>query len=233
MCGFPITQKKHLIMINCGLELSMFNVVFGAPEVNILKIQEVINTYKGQPFAWWVPPSQRCQELSIHFKRMGFVIEAIEQAMICDLLPLQAQNPVRQVTIEPAFCRDSLDDFIQVLEPYDPAVRLFYERVDMPMEHAREKLFVAYKKGKPVATGILYVQDLWAGIFSVLTQEAEQSQGIGTQMMTHLMFVAKGLGVNQVFLSASSDVGFRLYERLGFKTGGQFDCFEWKGNASA
>lgn len=51
MCGFPITQKKHLIMINCGLESSMFNVVFGAPEVNILKIQEVINTYKGQPFA--------------------------------------------------------------------------------------------------------------------------------------------------------------------------------------
>jgi hypothetical protein len=33
-----------------------------------------------------------------------------------------------------------------------------------------------------------------------------------------------------VTLSASSDSGYRIYERLGFRKVREFECFEYKGN---
>ncbi|MEY2393374.1 hypothetical protein [Wolbachia endosymbiont of Tettigetta isshikii] len=47
-------------------------------------------------------------------------------------------------------------------------------------------------------------------------------------MITHLMDIAREIGVRYATLSASSDSGYRIYERLGFHTFDQFECFEWR-----
>jgi ribosomal protein S18 acetylase RimI-like enzyme len=48
------------------------------------------------------------------------------------------------------------------------------------------------------------------------------------RVLTYLMQTSKENGAQYVTLSASNDSGFGIYERLGFKQFGQFECFEWK-----
>ncbi|MCA4774280.1 hypothetical protein [Wolbachia endosymbiont of Mansonella perstans] len=45
-------------------------------------------------------------------------------------------------------------------------------------------------------------------------------------MITHLMDIARKIGVRHATLSASSDSGYRIYERLGFHMFGQFERFK-------
>ena len=52
--------------------------------------------------------------------------------------------------------------------------------------------------------------------------------GYGTDIMIHLLKMAKAQGSQYATLSASSDQGYRIYERLGFKAFGEFSCFEYK-----
>lgn len=55
-----------------------------------------------------------------------------------------------------------------------------------------------------------------------------QRKGYGTDMMVFLMKIAKDCGCHSVTLSASSNEGYGIYERLGFPTVGEFECFEYK-----
>lgn len=61
------------------------------------------------------------------------------------------------------------------------------------------------------------------------TAEAQRGKGYGTQMMHYLIKEARATSAQYVTLSASSDSGHRLYERLGFKVYGEFECLEWEG----
>jgi ribosomal protein S18 acetylase RimI-like enzyme len=98
--------------------------------------------------------------------------------------------------------------------------------------HANEKLVVGYAYGKPVSIGILFVSVDSAGIFSLVTSEDFQGKGYGTDMMVFLMKIAKDYGCHSITLSASSDSGYRIYERLGFSKLGEFECFEYKGDST-
>ena len=50
-------------------------------------------------------------------------------------------------------------------------------------------------------------------------------------MMQYLLNLAKKNGKKYATLSASSDSGHRIYEKLGFKNIGEFECFEYDGDA--
>lgn len=231
--GFSVTHDGALAIINCGLGSSMFNIAYGGCEAESAdsnqKIQKVIDAFNGQPFAWWVPPSAHSRELTQKLLEYGFSVEAAEHAMLCDLNDFSGDIPLTDLIIEHVTNPSQLNHFISVLEPYDATARFFYEKLTSQMLNASEKLYVGYENGMPVMIGILYFQGDAAGVFSLLTREDKRGRGFGAHMMIYLMKTAKESGVRHVTLSASSDSGFRVYERLGFKSFGQFECFEWKG----
>jgi hypothetical protein len=41
--------------------------------------------FQGQPFAWWIPPSQHHSKVTKLLIEQGLTIETVEHAMICDL----------------------------------------------------------------------------------------------------------------------------------------------------
>lgn len=45
-------------------------------------------------------------------------------------------------------------------------------------------------------------------------------------MMKYLINYCQQKGVNYVSLSTSSDVGQKMYQKLGFKLIGKFECYE-------
>jgi len=225
--GCNVTALNGVSLINCGLQSSMFNIVYGAPNETsaITKIKEAFN---GQPFAWWVPPSLHTPELTKALIENDLIIEANEHAMICDLTEVTSTEYKANLLIRPVTNKGLLEEFISILEPYDPAARKFYDKVNEKYLLLEEKLFVGFENEKSVAIGILFLTDNTAGIFSLLTRDDARGKGFGTDMMRFMLAFAKENGAKSVTLSASSNSGYRIYEHLGFRNIGEFKCFESK-----
>ena len=231
--GFDVVQNSGLSIINCGFKSSMFNIVFGGlSNPSDIDIDQVINIYRGKPFAWWVPPSEFNQEISNLLKKRGFIQEASEDAMFCDLIQLDSKSLIQKTDLKVELVRDDqqLSDFIDVLKVYDDSVSDFYNKMSGNYTDLDEKLFVGYVDSKPVVIGILYFEGETAAIFSLITSENMRGRGYGTDTMKYLLSFAKKNGAKIVTLSASGEDGYRIYERLGFEKLGRFGCFEYVGS---
>lgn len=232
--GFNMHEMYGASVINCGFGTSMFNIVYGTPfagvdfKDNVKKIKEIFN---GRAFAWWVPESERNPKLTNALLDAGLRIETIEYVMICDLSVIDDGLTLKQKTnLVIKQCKDTKDlqDFIWVLEPYDKSAKTFYQKIEDKDLDDKEKLFVGYIDGRPVTIAILFVSELSVGIFGLITRDEECKKGYGNDMMRFLLKKAKDLGRQHATLSASSDSGFRIYERLGFSKIGEFECFEFR-----
>jgi len=258
MLGFDVKENKQLTTIDCGLGSSMFNIVCGThfekwaknqrdvycfengiyqgecayygEEFIEEKIHEVITSFKKQPFSWWVGYSCDPEWLGNILHEMHFKKSTTEHAMMCDLEQFSALENNGVITIDQVETATQLEHFIQVLEKYEASARIFYEKLTKHLRYSNEKLFVAYENGAPVVIASLYIdyENDSAGIFNLITAENKRGLGYGTKMMNHLMWYAKKMNMKYATLLASSDSGYRIYERLGFKALGQFECFEWE-----
>lgn len=230
--NYSIFQQHNLTIISCGLNSSMFNIVFGTldcdPALWYSEIQKIIQRFQGQPFAWWIPPSMKSADLSKALLDQGFLIETQEHAMICDLVSYTEVPFKTNISIKQVLTTENLKDFIKILEPYDSSARLFYEKLTPSILDLDEKLFVGYEKNAPITIGILFENQDISGIFSLLTHEDQRGKGFGTDMMFYLLNLSKSCGQKYATLSASSDSGYRIYERLGFQALGEFECFEYR-----
>ncbi|MEI6628404.1 MAG: GNAT family N-acetyltransferase [Alphaproteobacteria bacterium] len=260
LLGFDVRESERLHIVNCRLDSSMFNVVcnthlqeWAKNQHNVeyfdssykaisrgfyiydegfvrKKIQEVIDFFEKQSFAWWVGPS--CDPYWIRgiLNEMQFKNNSTEYAMACDLSKYKNSDS-SQTDIVHVLNFAQLEDYINVIEPYDVSARSFYEKIKEWMLKENEKLFVGYEQGIPVVIASLYIdrENGSAAVFNLITKEDKRGRGLGTQMMHHLLNYAKDAYLNYACLLASSDSGYRIYQRLGFEELGQFDCFEWVG----
>lgn len=232
--GFKVTEIHGITTIYWKLPSGMFNIAYGAygaPRAFKVSasVQEIKKVFGGHPFAWWIPPSQHHPELTKTLLDNHFIIEGMEQAMICDVSMVKIPPSKTDLQIKPVTKGLLLQDFINILKFYDSSIIHFYKLLNNDLLQLQEKFFVGYKKDIPVTIGILFVSDHSAGIFTLLTKEELRGQGYGTDLMVFLMNTAKQADCQFVTLCASSDSGYRIYERLGFRPVGTFECFEYKG----
>lgn len=234
LLGFSVRKDKAITVINCGLGTSMFNIVCNTCLPQAIHhvegcIQDVVEEFDRQPFAWWLGPSSQPLHLGEKLLDYGFVKETTEHAMICELDRVQLfGGNATAIPIVQVKTHNDLQSFVSVLSRYDVSVRPFYAKLTDPSVSTQEKLFVGFEHGHPVVIGVAYMQQEVGGIFSLLTSEEKRGQGHGTAMMQYLMGFIKNAGLRYASLSASSNAGYRIYERLGFQTIGELACFEWK-----
>jgi ribosomal protein S18 acetylase RimI-like enzyme len=228
--GYNLQKIKGVSIISCGLGSSMFNIAYGNHLTRLNFTNEISNikkAFNNQPFAWWIPPSTYNLEFSQELLGAGFKMETVEHAMICNLAETKLPKQKTDITIKPVARADLLQDFIEVIEPYDHTARSFYEMLKIEHIQSSEKLFVGYEADMPVAIAILFISEFSAGIFSLLTKNSARGKGYGTDMMRFLLETAKENNCNYVTLSASSDSGYRIYESFNFLKIGEFECFEY------
>lgn len=232
LLGFDILNLDGVTIINCGLKSSMFNIAYGSPRsVKILdSIEKIKKAFAGKPFAWWIPPNDYKQEFTETLLQSGFEIETTEHAMICNAADNTIHEKTTDLKITPVTDNIVMSDFLKVLEVYDSCVNEFYNRINRKFLNKDEKLFVGYENDAPVTIGILFCRKDSAGIFSLITNEHSRGKGYGRDMMIFLMEQSKQIGCRTITLSASSDSGYRIYERLGFRKIGEFECFEYTGD---
>lgn len=223
-------EVDGVIIINSNLNSSMFNIAYGTPKSLKLSdsIQIIKKTFDRKQFAWWVPPSQHNQEVERSLLENGLFTKTTEHAMICDLSKIDIFEQKTNLLIRNVTDKILLEDFISVLEPYSTSAGKFYEKLDIELPRSQEKFFIGYDADKPVTIGALCVLGNNVGIFSLITSNDTQSKDSETNMIHFLMKTAKEHNCQLISLSASSDSGYRAYERLGFHKIGEFECFEYK-----
>jgi GNAT superfamily N-acetyltransferase len=78
-------------------------------------------------------------------------------------------------------------------------------------------VYVGYADGEPVATGLGFRTGSTIGVYNISTVESSRGRGFGAAMTRRV--IADGLAAGcDVAILQSSEMGFPIYERLGFRT---------------
>ena len=74
-------------------------------------------------------------------------------------------------------------------------------------------------EGQIVATGLVIVEDGWAGLFDIVTAASVRRQGFGRQIVDSLLRAASDMGARQCYLQVGADntPARQLYARYGFQ----------------
>jgi ribosomal protein S18 acetylase RimI-like enzyme/predicted nucleotidyltransferase len=232
--GYNILKQNSITVINCKVKTSMFNIACDANFVDSQvdeNIQYVIDQYLGNPFAWWVGPSSTPNYLQKKLLESGLKKETDEYAMFRKLSDFREFELDKNISIRQVNNHKELLDFIKIISLYDEYVGEFLDN-ELIITHLTQKknpMFVSYIDDEPVGIGALHFNNGIAGIYDIITPEIYRAKGIGTNIMKFLMNYAYREGAKDLCLSASSDSGLRIYEKLGFKIIGLFGCYEWYG----
>jgi ribosomal protein S18 acetylase RimI-like enzyme len=78
-------------------------------------------------------------------------------------------------------------------------------------------VYVGYADGEPVATGLGAVTDRTVGVYNIATVPEARGRGCGAAMTRRIMADGEAAGCDVAILQ-SSEMGYPIYERLGFRT---------------
>lgn len=230
--NFKFEERSDYLIIDSSLNSSMFNVVYQKTTVS-LPIKEVIDFYQGQDFAWLFDSHSWVNNMASVLLENSFYKEAQEYCMALSLdVPVLFEES-SSIEVKNVTSLGGLKDFSSIIEQYDNRARKLYlnEKIIEAEFITKTPFFVAYINQKPVAIGSLHFSDNnHAGIYDILVLEEYRGQGVATYMMKYLINYCQQKGIRQVSLSTSSDPGYRIYDKLGFKLIGKFECYEWSGN---
>jgi GNAT superfamily N-acetyltransferase len=188
----------------------------------------------GVPGSWHVGPAMRPLDLGQRLARHGFRSDGNEPGMALDLAAMPASAPApRGLTIERVGEAQALEQWVQTLAvdfgegEYEARwVGEMVRRVGLH-EDAPWQLYLGRLHGEPVATTALYLGSNAAGIYFVATVPQARRQGIGGAITLAALQNASERGYRIAVLTAS-ELGFSVYQRLGFQPYCQFAIYVWQ-----
>ncbi len=184
-------------------------------------VVDTLNEYKdrGRPMMWFVGPSTTPSNLGDLILEKGGTKLFETPGMVADLTQLGDQSDapegIRLAKVEDA---ETLEDWLQTVQA---SFRLPREVAGLfgnfrPDAESPFPCYIAYLDNNPVAVSALHVSHGVAGIYCVGTTSEARGKGIGSAITRMPMLEAKALGYQYAILQ-SSEAGFNVYQRLGFR----------------
>jgi hypothetical protein len=180
-----------------------------------------------------VPATEIKNQLLAHGSTFS---ESFSREMAADLMALPEDLPFpTNLKILPVENGEILQHWIHIAsigfdvpEEYEKVwYDFFVEAVfDLPF-----RSYLALLNGQPVATSQLFLSAGVAGIYNVTCIPEARGQGIGAAITLAPSMAAREMGY-QVGILQASDLGARVYRRLGFQDFGKRSIFLWENNAT-
>ncbi len=197
------------------------------------RIAEIAPAYAGGDtgFVWWVGPSDTPSDLGARLAAAGLSLEGRAPAMAAILadVPLD-EAPPAELEIVPVTDAATLADFLTVLEAdwleWTGGVATAIQRRaleafarEVPKRLASEPVplrWVGRVDGRTVAISRLSIGAGVAGLYAILTLPSHRGRGFGRAMTLAALRAAASLGF-KISTLQSSDLGYPVYRRLGFR----------------
>jgi ribosomal protein S18 acetylase RimI-like enzyme len=230
-----VHDSSHEFRWNTLIAHPWFNGVLSTqpPAQDIaLTVQDTLAYFQSRgvaSFTWWLAPHLEPAGWSQHLLPHGFHYDDSTPGMAMALanLPPPAQH---SLTIQRVEDRHTLAEwastFIQGYAIPDAMTPVFLALIDslginLPFRH-----YLGFLDDKPVAASTLFLGAGVAGIYNVATLAEARGQGIGSAMTLTPLYEARNMGYRAGVLQ-SSEIGDRVYQRLGFQKLCQMDHFYW------
>ena len=202
------------------------------PAENTLeRVNEILAVFRGLGREVWfsLGPTTEPADLAATLKARRLHNFHNRPFMACDLTKLVTGFPQPpRVTIDP------VEDYAVFVEQPHPLLK----RITTPRKRAifaafkrlaegepqRHWMFIAEKRGRPVGTAILYLDQENAGIYDVEVLERFRGQGIGTALLQRVCTFARRQQARLAVLAASEQ-GARFYTRFGFVQTGRYPTY--------
>ena len=197
-------------------------------------IEQTLTHFKSRklPFIWWVGSVAQPTDLGKHLEAHGFDYSEFS-GMAVDLLALNEDLPTSSgLTIVPVGDKETLAQWVHAAligfqlpdESENACFDLFAGLgFDLPLRN-----YVGLLDGKPVAASQLFLGAGVAGIYWVTTVPEARQQGIGAAMTLEPLRVAREMGY-RIGILHPSEMGLRVYRRLGFEEYGKLRNGTWMG----
>lgn len=191
-------------------------------------------------FMWYILPSTNPSNMSSKLEAKGFSKIASEPMMSIDLHDLPEQKEIPGLEIRPVRNKEEMRIFDEVLETQFKLGKASFKKIyeiECSLgfeEDSPRQLYVAYQDGVPVSTNFMILDDDVAGWYKIATHPDYCRKGIGTAVTLAPLYDARKRGYN-VGVLQSTEVGFKVYSRLGFKEDGILDwyMYTWDKKAKA
>ncbi len=172
-------------------------------------------------FTFWMDPPQTRADWDSALKKHGFGYSDSTPGMAMDLNALD-ESAGRVAGLEFKIANDdkSAWTWVEVFTQgyglplgQEPSIFETWGGMgrDIPLRN-----YIGYMNGKPVATSCLFLGSGAAGIYSVSTLPDFRDKGIGAAMTVKPLLDAQEMGF-RIGTLQSSEMGFNVYKRLGFR----------------
>ena len=188
---------------------------------NIQKMVSYFEARKIDIFTLWLEDLHMADAWAKHLQPAGFEISQGPPGMSVNLaeLPDSAATP-DSFRIELVKDLSMLKTWMTVFVPGfglpDHFIDAYYRVMSSFGTEMPVRSYLGYLKDEPVATSTLVLTEGIAGIYNVATLEKARGQGLGAAITLQPLLEARERGYSIGALQ-SSEMGFRVYQRLGFQ----------------
>jgi GNAT superfamily N-acetyltransferase len=184
-------------------------------------VKEIVHFYResGLPFSWWTSPLDRPQNLQSFLQNEGVNLLEDDPGMILDIDKIKVDK--LKLTYRRVLTKTELDEFARInIEAGESP--LFYQVVfqyaldELRSGKAPFEIYLGYKDGVPVTSGLIMKHAGVIGIYYVATVPQERGQGYASEIMKVLCIRGQTLGYHLATLQASKH-GVSMYKKLGFE----------------
>jgi ribosomal protein S18 acetylase RimI-like enzyme len=189
------------------------------------RIEAVLAPYRERQICltWFVGPTSTPADLVDRLAARGLESSPAEPGMACELSDWPAPRAPVELTVERVVDGEAFHEwcnvFVRGMEA--PAEgQATFEELFADVSVGRQAPIWAYlarRSGEPIACGLGVLDRGVVGIYAVATLPDARRQGAGGAVTARIMDDARRAGARLAVLQ-SSEMGFPLYERLGFRT---------------
>lgn len=185
-----------------------------------------------QEFDWWLSPGLETSGWGRQLESRGFRYETDPPGMAMDLSTLPENIPL------PVGLKISVVKDAELMKTWARTFSLGYQ---LPLDwetplldlmlasiHPAMTSYLATLDGHPVAASSLFLDAGVAGIYNVATVPEQRGKGIGAAMTLVPLLDARRMGYQAAILQAS-ELGYQVYQRLGFKELCRMNHYHWAG----
>jgi GNAT superfamily N-acetyltransferase len=199
-------------------------------------IKETIDFFQlngHKAFSWWLAPGLEDSDWGRQLETHGFVFESDPPGMAVDLSKIPNHLPVPDgFKINRVENAEGMKTWLKTfLEGYGIPPEIEAPFLDMMLATlpGTWMSYLATVNGEAVAASSVFYDVGVANIMNVATLSDWRGKGIGAAITLQPLLDAREQGY-QVGVLESSDMGYKVYQRMGFKEICRMNHYNWKAN---